>query len=350
VQARELIHLSSFVTRFTAQCISISQHKRRQDRAQRTPARTAIMSSFPESNSSGARRIEVIVFDGKDFGLWKTRIEGLFMAHDLLDVVENSVIGQAEQETHATAAAPAASVSSKATKQDSTVSAAAAARDEVRRRSNRAYGILVQCLQDEQLRLMQNVKRGDAHGVWRILLDTYERKSMATKVQLLERLFALTKQASETITSYIARLTEIERKLNAQEEKVSESILVYVLLRGLPASYTSIVQLIKMKDQLEMKDAIEMLKNEEERQGVTITGQPRTAAANMARSSSATGHNEARCFTCNQTGHVMFNCPRNSNKKKCELCRKVGHTAQECHGKQGGGDSTSNYAAVESAY
>jgi hypothetical protein len=92
------------------------------------------MSSFSDisGSSTAAKRIEIILFDGKDFGLWKTRVEGLFMAHELLDAVENNVLDQLqaqEQEGKEAASAPAAP--SKLSRQDS---AAAAAKEEVRRK------------------------------------------------------------------------------------------------------------------------------------------------------------------------------------------------------------------------
>jgi len=54
----------------------------------------ATSRSGETSGSSGIAslhkpRLDVIVFDGKDFGLWKMRMEGLFMAHGILAVVEN---------------------------------------------------------------------------------------------------------------------------------------------------------------------------------------------------------------------------------------------------------------------
>jgi len=89
-------------------------------------------------------------------------------------------------------------------------------RDELLSKSHLAYGILIQSLKDEQLRLVQGVDRENAHGIWKILLETYDRKSMATQVQLLEQLFGTQLQANETmIASYVARLTEIERRLRA---------------------------------------------------------------------------------------------------------------------------------------
>jgi len=146
-------------------------------------------------------------------------------------------------------------------------------------------------------------------------------------------------QRNDSIASYVAHLTEIERKLHAQEEKISESILIYVLLRGLPSTFTSIVQLIKMKEKLEMKETIELLKSEEERQGINTkgningSGQQKTASGMHAHSSSDSG--DRHCFTCGATGHMKFECPRNNGEKKCNNCHRVGHTEDECWNKQG---------------
>lgn len=296
-------------------------------------------------------RLDVIVFDGKDFGLWKMRMEGLFMAHDILTVVETNVAELAIAAATAGGAPTqsAAAAARSAVGGDSAVGGASHTRsqggarplmqdnssladqlvqdqrEELIKKSHLAYGILIQSLKDEQLRLVQGVARGNAHGIWRILLETYERKSMATRVQLLERLFGTQLKANESMASYVARLTEIERRLRAQGEQVSESIMVYLLLKGLPSSYTSIVQLMKMREKLEFTETVEALKNEEERQNVT-----RSTEGNSTAHANAAEQLKKGCFSCGAHDHIKYNCPLHSKKKRCDKCHRIGHTAQEC--------------------
>jgi len=290
-------------------------------------------------------RLDVIVFDGKDFGLWKMRMEGLFMAHDILAVVETDVaelamlavtVGVPTAVTlpvPVVGGGPVAAVVGGATsarrsgeavlQQGASLTSQVVQdqREELLRKSHLAYGILIQSLKDEQLRLVQGVARGNAHGIWKILLDTYERKSMATRVQLLERLFGTQLRTGESVTSYVARLTEMERRLRAQGEQVSEGIMVYLLLKGLPSSYTSIVQLLKMKEKLEFTEAVEALRNEEEGQKVSQDTEHHANATELLKKG---------CFTCGAHDHIKFNCPLNGKKKHCSKCHRVGHLAQEC--------------------
>jgi gag-polypeptide of LTR copia-type len=302
-------------------------------------------------------RLDVIVFDGKDFGLWKMRMEGLFMAHDILSVVETNVAelailgatGGVPIAHSAVGGDPAAASSSRLVAptsggashtrrqggagpmQDtsSVDQVVQDQREELIKKSYLAYGILIQSLKDEQLRLVQGVARGNAYGIWKILLETYERKSMATRVQLLERLFGTQLRGNESIASYVARLTEIERRLRAQGEQVSESIMVYLLLKGLPPSYTSIVQLMKMKEKLEFTETVEALKNEEERQNVSRN----TLPGGTEHANAAELHLKKGCFSCGSHEHIKYNCPLNSKKKHCDRCHRIGHTSQECRSK-----------------
>ena len=52
-------------------------------------------SEASRSSSLHRPRLDAVVWNGKDFGLWKMRMEGLFMAHDLLIAVETDVAEQA---------------------------------------------------------------------------------------------------------------------------------------------------------------------------------------------------------------------------------------------------------------
>jgi hypothetical protein len=271
-----------------------------------------------EAVAGADARVRIPTFDGRDFGLWKMRAEGALMAADLLDTVESDADGADSSELPQTPARHALQGKKMKEGNDQTQSVS---KD---RRRQRAYGMLVQALQDEQLRLMSGVPRGDARALWRVLLDTYDRKSMAARVQLLEQLFAFVMTSGESVAAYAARLLELERRLKEQDESVSESILAYVLLRGLPERYASTVQWIKMQQEdAELKDIITIVRNEEERQQAGRAQRSAPAAAHAA-------HVEGACYTCGAPGHKKYDCPSNANQKKCSNCKRIGHTESEC--------------------
>lgn len=282
------------------------------------------MSSVSGDDSTGSNgSIQTVKFDGYDFSLWKMKMTGLLLAKDLLEVVINPVDGKLFV------------TGSKLNKEEV----------EWSRKTKKAYGILLLALGAEQLRLVQQVTVGDANGIWKILLDNYERKSMATKVQLYEMLFNIKMEGSETINLYIARLTEMDVKLKQQQENLSESVLLYVLLKGLTSNYTTIVQLLKMQDDLVFKDVVDKLRNEEERQ--KVAGKVNTAiksakddnnstsrvimeASNLSVSKTGASRSKYRCYTCGERGHIKYDCPYNQSRDRCDHCKRVGHSIGEC--------------------
>jgi hypothetical protein len=306
------------------------------------------------SSSSTSRVLTLKAFDANDFGLWKMQTVGALMAVGLLDVTLNPLaVGPLIEEEKIRAAAIRASTV--LTGSDAAGSSLQAADNsvvmepkwnmELLEKSKRAYGSILLALLPEQLRLCQHVTLGDAHGLWTVLLNTYERKSLSTKVQLFERLFSLVLGRTESIALYVARLTDIERKLKEQDENISQSILLFVLLRGVSHSYATLVTLLKMKEVLTFNEAVEALKNEEERMGlggvgkrvgnssgstVDIVVEDHVAAYVDRGRTNKNMSSGMKCFNCGLSGHIRFNCPRNKGKPKCERCHRIGHVASGC--------------------
>jgi uncharacterized membrane protein YgcG len=277
---------------------------------------------------------------------------GQLMAYNLIEVCETNIaVALLNEERVRAAAAKAegkpmvkqqqvASSSDEEIEQKTAANEKALAEEDVKTASKRAYGALLAALSADQLRLVQHVALGDAYGVWSTLLAHYERKSVATRVGLIESLFTLKMEGGESINLYAARVTEMNRKLAEQEEIISNTVLLFVLLRGLPSRYDTIVTLLKMKEMVWL-DVIEALKNEEERQKNAVDREEQGHYAKESRRGGNSGGGSGggggtgtgqpgTCFTCGKTGHIKFHCPKNAGKKKCSRCHRVGHTAQEC--------------------
>ena len=151
----------------------------------------------------------------------------------------------------------------------------------------------------------------------------------------MEEIIGMELRQGERIATYVARLTEIERKLQDQEEPLSAWMVLYFLLRGVTRQYPTLVTMLKMQE-AKFDAAVTALKNEEERMRMDRGrgGAPSTSStAPHDTAHFATAHGSSGqlvCFTCETDGQVKFDCPRNRNKKRCFGCKRIGHTQQEC--------------------
>jgi Trp operon repressor len=297
-----------------------------------------------------------------DFSGWKLKTVAALMAYGLLEVCELpiAVVALTEERARTLAAkqeadkapgAPASSSSSMSLQagDDAQGKADRDAKNMIKDASKRAYSALIGALNRSQLTLVQHVSIGDAHGVWQVLLVQYERKSVATRVALIEQLLTIKMEGSEHVALYVARVQGLVRKLAEQEELISDTILLFVLLRGLPSRFGTLVTLLKMKDSMVLDHVIEALKNEEERMksapsthqmedtvhyaGVSVGGKfhkRNGGGGGGGGGDRASGSGPMRCYTCGEGGHIKFHCPQNKNRKKCERCHRVGHLVTEC--------------------
>jgi hypothetical protein len=301
------------------------------------------------STAQSAESIKVIRFDGKNFSLWKMKIMALLEAWDLLEVVEKP-----------------APVDSQITATSSTTeSKREEKQEELVKKAKKAYATLINCLPDEQLSLVRHVPRGDAHQVWNTLVQRYERNTTANKAHTRDMLHKCKKESKESVDAYLARVMQLVMSLNEMNEKVSEGELMYVLFNGLPSEYDSVVQSLKVNEQIKFDDACKHIRDHEEvmkikhsneeeianhvkesigehaygifrGNGMRGRGHPKRGRGTYTGRGGRFGSGDNReCFACGKVGHIAANCgareSAQSKTKSCDHCKKPGHTIQECY-------------------
>ena len=234
--------------------------------------------------------------------------------------------------------------------------------------SKKAYGILISIFTEEQIMLVNKVQHGNAHAVWKLITERYERTTMASQHQTRMKLHSTKMSHGELFDAYLARLNETAMRLaTIVGKQVDESELLFILLQGLPPSYELLVHSLQMKTDLTVEEASATIRDWQEQKSATIavTSNRRQDevhahfAGNGNRGgkyvkdshgngkygsgsghSSSSGHGakninhsnfKRQCFLCGKTDHVMFACSKlPAGTKKCGGCQNVGHTEAEC--------------------
>jgi gag-polypeptide of LTR copia-type len=133
-----------------------------------------------ESQDEGRLRVQQIPFDGTDYPTWKFRIEALFCAMGLMDVVEGTSVLIGSQLTKA---------------------------------RESAFWMIVLSLKQEIIHLAYGVKRGDCMALWKKLSDQYERNTRSNKINLRRKLYEVISTGGGDLDELIGRIEVICSRL-----------------------------------------------------------------------------------------------------------------------------------------
>jgi Reverse transcriptase (RNA-dependent DNA polymerase)/gag-polypeptide of LTR copia-type/GAG-pre-integrase domain/Integrase core domain len=268
-----------------------------------------------------------IKFDGKNFGVWKMKVKAYFEMVGLWCVLErqttkstDSELTSVKEEKLSSGGSSLASVSKQSTKELT----------EMKEKSMKAYTILILSLPTEQMQLIMHIGNGDAYGLWSTLVNHYERKSLATRTHIREQMLSCKMGENESIDVFKSKLLVLSMRMSDMGEKVSESELLFMMIRGLPSSYDSLVQTMKVAGVASMEEAANHVKDHQEFLAV------KREDAHVTMEQNTFNKKRTRDTRSNSRDHVQNRRTKYSERTEqeksyvCELCKKKGHYTSNC--------------------
>ena len=214
-----------------------------------------------------------------------------------------------------------------------------------------AFAELIQCLDDRSLSLVIRDAKDNGKKALEILREHYLGKSKPKIISLYTELTTLSKFEGETVTDYMLRAEAAASSLKAAGEVVSDSLLIAVVLKGLPIAFKTFCTVTTQKDKehtfAEFKVALRSFE-ETEKQNDSHGG------------GDAVMVNEVKpiqCVTCSKYGHKSFQCKtrksgqnpieKTHSKKWCGICKCTSHNTQQCRKNKNSAKSVTENEMVE---
>ena len=160
-----------------------------------------------------------------------------------------------------------------------------------------------------------------AQVAWNTLKTTYEAKTNARKLLLRRELTQLKMGATEPLTMYAARATEIQAQLTTAGDNIPDQELAIQFLAGLPSAYAMITTVLISSDgalsianMLPKLLQVEQMTTKQERPSeAALYARPRGGKSPGSQSSSKQQQlqqDDRTCFYCGRKGHWMHECKK----------------------------------------
>ena len=111
-----------------------------------------------------------------------------------------------------------------------------------------AFAELVQCLDDRSLSLVIRDAKDDGRKALQILQEHYLSAGKPRIIALYTELTSLKKDPSESVTDYMIQAETAANMLKTAKEQISDSLLVAMVLKGLPSEFKPFATVITQKD------------------------------------------------------------------------------------------------------
>ncbi|XP_057691338.1 uncharacterized protein LOC130915376 isoform X1 [Corythoichthys intestinalis] len=193
-----------------------------------------------------------------------------------------------------------------------------------------AYAEMIQLLDDKSLSLIMRDAPNDGRKALKILREYYAGKGKPRIINLYTMLTSLQKGNKESIVDYIIRAETAITALRNAGETMGDGLLIAMVLKGLPESYTPFAVNVAHTDEnmtfVEFKTKLRSFGETEELYRVMKT---------QARASKQTTKANARdqelvCFKCGIKGHRAKSCRQQT---WCSRCKTDTHKDATCRHK-----------------
>ena len=186
-----------------------------------------------------------------------------------------------------------------------------------------AFATLVQCLDDRSLSLIIRDAKDDETRAVKILREHYLSQGKPRVIALYTELTSLVKKREETVTDYVIRAETASALLKSIDESISESLLIAMVLKGLPTDFKPFSTVITQREkQMSFSEFKVALRNYEDTEKLCSSMEN----DNVLKVSQSSGnHRSIVCFDCGQPGHKrgspMCSQRRVRKKRWCNICK-----------------------------
>ena len=199
-----------------------------------------------------------------------------------------------------------------------------------------AFAELIQFLRDKSLALVMRDAQDDGRKELKILRAHNAGTGKPRVISLYTELTSLVKLAHETVTDYVIRAETAATALRNAGETVTNSLLIAMVLKGLPEEYKSFVvvttQSEKQQTFREFKVALRSFEDTE--RANIATGNHSVIKAEYKQESQP----HVTCFQRGKPGHIAPFCyskdkGKNERGHWCNTCHHPSHSDKTCRRK-----------------
>eukprot|EP00794_Sanderia_malayensis_P008499 gene8499-9408_t len=186
------------------------------------------------------------------------------------------------------------------------------------------YAELIQLLDDRSLALVMRDAKDNGKKALTILREHYLSQGKPKVIALYTELTTLSKGEEETITDYIIRAEAAAASLKSSGEVIGDSLLIAMVLKGLPASFNSFKTVITQREKQQTFQEFKVsLRSFEESEHVQSKSDS-VMKLNFRQPS------QISCYVCKKRGHKAADCKQ---KRWCDNCKSKTHDTRFCRKK-----------------